>query len=160
VLLSLLWNVMAWAVGVFIAYMAHDKDPDFMDATRQYQSAHLRYTRRRKPFVNRVRQIGARLTKEIERLEAGARARSADTMAERDLYNQVEAHESALVNAVAAATRNNANVYRANLAQLAAAQRGTVTIERTGASPGEMTLADFRNLEPNITAETIRNLVR
>ncbi len=35
VLLSLLWNIMAWAVGVFIAYMAHDKDPEFMDATHQ-----------------------------------------------------------------------------------------------------------------------------
>jgi hypothetical protein len=160
VLLSLLWNVMAWAVGVFIAYMAHDKDPDYMDATHQYQRAHIRYTKRRKPFVSRVRQIGARLTKEIERLEAGARTRSADTTAERDLFTQVEAHETALVGALAAVTRGNAQLYRANLAQLAAAQRGTVTIERTTAEPTEMTLAQFRSEEPNITAETIRNLVR
>ena len=92
VLLSLLWNVMAWAVGVFTAYMAHDKDPDYMHATLQYQRAHHAYTRRRRPYVNRTRQISARLSKEIERLEAAARTEAADTVAERDLLSQVEAH--------------------------------------------------------------------
>ncbi|HQT76036.1 MAG: hypothetical protein B7Z80_02310 [Rhodospirillales bacterium 20-64-7] len=158
VLLSLLWNVMAWAVGVFIAYMAHDKDPDYMGATWQYQRAHRRYTSRRRPLVNRIRQIEARLAKEIERLEAAARTKAADTMAERDLLSQVDAHESALVNALAAVTGGNAQTYRANLAQLAASQRGGVTIERVGPNAGEISVADFRNEHLNITPDTIRRL--
>ncbi len=136
VLLSLLWNIMAWAVGVFIAYMAHDKDPDFMDATQQYNRAHRRYRTLRRPFVNKLRQIKAKLTKDIERLETAARTRAADVAADRELLDQVEAHETALVNALAAVVRGNAQTYHANLAQLAASQRGAVTIERIG--PGRV----------------------
>ncbi|HEX2939580.1 MAG TPA: hypothetical protein VHO91_00940 [Rhodopila sp.] len=157
VLLSLLWNVMAWAVGVFIAYMAHDKDPDYMDATWQYHRAQRRYTRHRRPLMNRIRQIEARLTKEIERLEAAARTKAADTTAERDLLSQVDAHEVALVNGLAAVTSGNAQIYRANLAQLAS-QRSGVTIERIGPNAGVISLADFRNEPLNVTPDTIRRL--
>lgn len=160
VLLSLLWNVMAWAVGVFIATMAHDKDPDYMDATWQYKRAHHAYTRRRRPYVARLRQIAARLAKDIERLEAVARTRAAGATAERDLLAQVDAHEAALVEALAAVTRGNAQTYRANLAQLAASQRGGVVIERSGPNPVELSVADFRNEPLNITPDMIRNLVR
>jgi hypothetical protein len=157
VLLSLLWNVMAWAVGVFIAYMAHDKDPDYMDATAQYTRAHHVYTRRRRPYLNRLRQIEARLTKEIERIEAAARSRAADASAERDLLAQVDAHEAALVNALASVTSGNAQTYRANLAQLAA-QRGGVVIERIGPDPAEISVAELRNAPLIISADMIRSL--
>ena len=35
VLLSLLANIAAWLVGVFIAYVAHDADPEYMEATHE-----------------------------------------------------------------------------------------------------------------------------
>ncbi len=47
VLISLLANLAAWAVGVFIAYFSHDLDPDFMDATLQHKSASRAYYRSR-----------------------------------------------------------------------------------------------------------------
>ena len=158
VLLSLLWNIMAWAVGVFIAYMAHDKDPDFMDATRQFNRAHRRYQTLRRPIVNKIRQVKAKLTKDIERLEAAARTRAADVAAERELLDQVEAHEGAVVNASAAVVRGNAQTYHANLAQLAASQRGAVTIERVGPHAGQMSVGQFRNERVNVTLEMIREL--
>lgn len=158
VLLSLLWNVMAWAVGVFIAYMAHDKDPEFMDATRQYARAHRRYRRLRRPVVNKVRQIHARLAKEIERSESAARTKAADVVGERELLDQVEAHETALVNALAAVLRGNAQAYHGSLAQLAASQRGAVTIERAGPRAGQISAADFRNELVNVRPEMIREL--
>jgi hypothetical protein len=160
VLLSLLWNIMAWAAGVFIAYMAHDKDPDFMDATRQYNRAHRRYQRLRRPIVNKVRQIKAKLAKDIERLEAAARTRAADVSAERELLGQIEAHETALVNGLAAVVRGNAQTYHANLAQLAASQRGAVTIERVGPRAGQLSVAEFRNETVNVSVEMIRDLVQ
>ena len=156
VLLSLLWNIMAWAVGVFIAYMAHDKDPDFMDATRQFNRSNWFYNRLRQPFTKRAEQISAKLTREIERLETAARTRAADVVLERGLLEQVDAHETALVNLLIASARGTAQTYRANLAQLAASQRGSVTIERTGRSPAALSVAEFRDEPVNVTADTIR----
>ena len=158
VLLSLLWNLMAWAVGVFIAYMAHDKDPDFMDATRQFNRAHRRYRRLRRPLVNRVSQVRARLTKDIERLEQAARTKAADVAAERSLLAQVDQHEAAVLAGLAAVVRGNAQAYHASLAQLAASQRGAVTIERVGPRAGQISLGDFRNQAVTVTPDMIREL--
>ncbi len=158
VLLSLLWNLMAWAVGVFIAYLAHDKDPDFMDATRQFARAHARYRRLRQPVVNRIRQINARLTKDIERQEAAARTRAADVAAERGLLEQVDKHEDAIMAALTAVVRGNAQLYRSILAQLASSQRGALTIERVGARAGQISVNDFRNEAVTVTPEMIREL--
>ncbi len=158
VLLSLLWNLMAWAVGVFIAYMAHDKDPDFMDATRQFNRANRIYRRMRRPVVNRVRQIKARLGKEIERLESAARTKAADVAAERALLEQVDKHEAALLAALTAVVRGNAQLYHASLAQLAASQRGAVTIERVGQRGGQISVGDFRDQAVIVTPDMIRGL--
>ena len=158
VLLSLLWNLMAWAVGVFIAYMAHDKDPDFMDATRQFSRSHRRYMRLRKPVADRVRQIKARLTKDIERSESAARTKSADVAAERALLEQVDKHEAAILAALTAIVRGNAQLYHASLAQLAASQRGALTIERVGPRAGPISLGDFRNETVTVSPEMIREL--
>jgi hypothetical protein len=158
VLLSLLWNLMAWAVGVFIAYLAHDKDPEFMDATHQFNRTHRRYRRLRRPLVNRIRQIKARLTKDNERLEAAARTMAADVGAERGLLEQVDRHEAALTAALASVVRANAQHYHASLAQLAVSQRGALTIERRGSNAGVLSAADFRNEPVTITHEMIREL--
>jgi hypothetical protein len=158
VLLSLLWNLMAWAVGVFIAYMTHDKDPDFMDATRQYNQAHRRYRRLRRPTVNRIQQIKAKLTKDIERLESAARTKAADVASERAMLDQVEKHEAGLLAALTAVVRGNAQLYHASLAQLAASQRGAVTIERVGPRAGQISVGDFRNESVTVTPEMIREL--
>ena len=40
VLISLLANVAAWIVGVFLSYMSHDDDPDYAGATRQWNRSH------------------------------------------------------------------------------------------------------------------------
>ena len=158
VLLSLLWNLMAWAVGVFIAYMAHDKDPDFMDASRQFERTHGRYFRLRRPVVKRIRQIRARLTKHIERYEAAARTKAADVATERQLLEQVDKHEASVLAALTAVVRGNAQVYRSSLAQLAASQRGALTIERVGPRAGQISVADFRNETVHVTPEMIREL--
>jgi hypothetical protein len=158
VLLSLLWNLMAWAVGVFIAYMAHDKDPDFMDATRQFNTALRRYRRLRRPVVNRIRQLKAKLSKSIERLEVAARTKAADVAAERESLAQVDKHEEAILAALTAVVRGNAQLYHAGLAQLAASQRGALTIERSGPNAGQISVNDFRNETITVTPEMIREL--
>ncbi len=155
VLLSLLWNLMAWAVGVFIAYLAHDKDPDFMDATRQFDRTLRRYRRLRRPVDNRVRQIKAKLAKDIERSETAARTKWADAAPERALFEQVARHEAAIRAALVAIAQGNAQNYHASLAQLAASKPGALTIERTGPNAAPLSVNDFRNQTVTVTPDMI-----
>jgi hypothetical protein len=156
ILLSLLWNVMAWAAGVFVAYFAHDKDPNYMDATRQRRRASRAYHRFRRPLVDKLRTIEARFAREIEARQNAATSRSAHVETERKLLEQVEAHETALVNAIAGVTRNAAQAYHSVLAQLAISQRGALTIERTGGPA--MTPGEFRSQKVLISPDLIRGL--
>jgi hypothetical protein len=156
VLLSLLWNVMAWAAGVFVAYFAHDKDPEYMDATKQWRKASRAYHRFRAPLVDKLRTIEARFARDIEARQNAAKSRAAHVETERKLYEQVEAHEAALVNAIAGVTRNAAQTYHSALAQLAISQRGALTIERTGGP--DMTPIEFRAQTVRIDADLIRKL--
>jgi len=159
VLLSLLWNVMAWAVGVFIAYMAHDKDPDFMDATQQYNKARRWYERHRRPVDAKQEQIDARLAKEIEKLETSAQARFAEVAIERGLLEQVNVREEKFLSELVAIVRDNAQTYRSNLATLASSPGSAITIERTGPTPVRLSVAEFRRERVNVTSDLIRGLV-
>lgn len=156
ILLSLLWNVMAWAAGVFVAYFAHDKDPNYMDATRQRRRTSRAYHRFRGPLVDKLRTVEARFAREIEARQNAAKSRSDHVETERKLLDQVQAHEAALVNAIAGVTRNAAQAYHSALAQLAISQRGVLTIERTGGPP--MTPGEFRAQKVMIDADLIRGL--
>jgi hypothetical protein len=156
VMLSLLWNVMAWAVGVFIAYMAHDEDPDFMLATRQAHRAERVYSRLRAPLTRRLTQIKAQLKKDIDQIETKAHTQVASVTTERDLMVQVNAHEAALLSAVSAVVRGNAETYRANLAQVLSL-RPDARVERPQGE--QIALSQFRDEPMNLSSEFIRELV-
>ena len=66
--------------------------------------------------------------------------------------------KSALLAALTAVVRTNAQHYHASLSQLAASQRGAVTIERVGPRAGQISIGDFRNETVNVTPEMIREL--
>lgn len=153
VLLSLLWNVMAWAVGVFIAYLAHDPDPDFMNATAQWQRQRRRYDRLRRPLTRKAAQIHAQLAREIEQLETAARTRAAEVTTERGLLSQVETHQRALRDALLAAVQDGASRYRAVVVELATTQ--PLTFERTGPDAGPIPLAAFRDAPLRVTPAMI-----
>lgn len=156
VVLSLLWNVMAWAAGLFLSWFAHDEDPDYMEATAQWRRASRQYHRYRKPQVDRLKTIEAQFAREKDAAAVAASARSAGVEAERKLLEKVDAHEAALVQAMAGAVRNAAQTYHDCLAQLAVSQRGGLTIERLGT---ELGAAEFRAQRVSIDAAAIRALV-
>jgi hypothetical protein len=158
VLLSLLWNLMAWAAGVFVAYLVHDKDPDYMDATHQFRRANRRYHVARRPLLDKLKTIDARYQREVETLRNTATIRAGAAAAERRLLEQVEAHEEALVTSLASVTRGAADIYHSALAQLAVSQRGALVIEQAGA-PGEaISPMEFRARSVRIDNDTIRRL--
>jgi putative flippase GtrA len=117
VLLSLLANLAAWLVGIFFAYVAHDIDPEFMDATWQRRTAWRRFHRLRRVADARIRQTEARHAKELRETEIAARSRMDSVAPQKALLDQIEAHDRAIRDAVLAAVRGNAERYRAALSE-------------------------------------------
>lgn len=103
ILLSLLWNVMAWVVGVIISYMAHDADPDYMDATRQYRRAARAHHRFCRPYDDDIRTVDAKFAKDIEGREMAAATQLQLVEPERQLHERIEEHEAILVKNIVAA---------------------------------------------------------
>ena len=138
VLLSLLANLAAWLVGVFFATVAHDIDPDFMDATAQRRTAWRRFHRLRRVADARIRQTEARHAKELREAETAARSRLDAVAPQRALLDQVAAQEGAIRDAVLSAVRGNAEGYRAALP--AAPSRGALVVGEPPPAPAALSV--------------------
>jgi hypothetical protein len=160
VLISLLANLGAWVVGVFIAYFCHDQDPDFMDATRQYQRASRTYYRARRSVDDEVKTIEAKFGKEMEQMERAANARAAGVSAERGMLEQIIKQENGVIEAVTSALHGNAQHYRDALAQATLAKRGEVTIVCiTAGEERSMTPYEYKSMGLLIDTTFVRELV-
>ena len=115
VLLSLLANIAAWIVGVFISYFCHDVNPDFMAATDQHRRCSRAYFRARKSLEEETQVILEHTSREVAAMENGALARRASTETERAMLAQVGQHELALVGSLRANLRTELARYRADL---------------------------------------------
>lgn len=130
VLLSLLANLAAWLVGIFFAYVAHDIDPDFMDATAQRRRAWRRFHRKRRVVDARVKQTEARYAKELRETETAARSRMEAVAPQKMLLDQLEAHDQAIRDTLIASVRGNAEHYRAALHGNGAGGNAPLDIDR------------------------------
>ena len=124
VLISLLANVAAWIVGVFIAYIAHDDDPDYANATRQWTRAHAAWAALRKPYAEQQKHIEAKFTKTINDRRNAAKTRIASVETELNLFKQVQSHEAALTKEVEQAMRSNIATYREALTRVLLGSNG------------------------------------
>jgi hypothetical protein len=128
VLLSLLANVAAWAVGVFISYFCHDVDPDFMAATYQHRRCGREFFRARKRLEDETQVIVEHTDREVGAMENGALARRASTEKERAMLTQIEQHNLAVLETLLAWTRTEVRRYRASLVQRSQAQAAPTAI--------------------------------
>lgn len=160
VLISLLANLGAWAVGVFIAYFCHDPDPDFMDATRQHRRASRAYYRTRREVDDQIKTVEAKFGKEMEQMERSANARATGVATERGLLEQIVNQENGVVEAVTSALHTNAEQYRDALAQVVLAKRGEVSIVRLVANEETpMTPYEYKSMDLLIDADFVHGLV-
>jgi hypothetical protein len=152
VLLSLLANLAAWAVGVFLAYLSHDENPDLMSAEHEFKKATRRIVRSRRPTDALVITQEAQVEKEITERERAATVSARDVTVQRDMFHQVLSHEDTLVNGILSVVRRNAETYRDFLTQIVLSRKGEVQIVR-----GETALTpyDYKALDIDITAERI-----
>jgi hypothetical protein len=128
VLISLLANVAAWIVGVFLSYTAHDDDPDYAAATRQWIKSHASWTASRKKYGDDQRHIEAKFTKTINDRRIAAKSRAASVENELNLLKQVQAHEAALVTEVEQVTRSNIATYREALTRVLLGANGSAQL--------------------------------
>jgi len=133
VLLSLFANIGAWLVGIFFAYVCHDIDPEFTDATAQRRTAWRRFHRQRRRYDARIQQIEAKSARTLRETETAARARLDAVAPHKAMLDQIEAHDRAVRDAVVAAVRGNAERYRAALSEA----RVTGTALAVPLTPGE-----------------------
>jgi hypothetical protein len=147
VLISLLANVAAWIVGVFVSYIAHDDDPDYASATRQWNKAHYAWARERKQFEQEMRHVQAKFTKTINDRRTAAKTRAASVETELNMFKQVEAHEQALNTEIDQAMRTNIAAYRVALtrALIGSGGRAQLVLRPANAplSPFELTAMDL-----------------
>lgn len=128
VLLSLLANIAAWAVGVYLAYLCHDKNPELMSRTRSFQHADRAYRRAKKKYDDELQANQANLAREIEKQRKRASSQASDVVQERDLLKQVRSHEKGIFSAIEAVTLRNLESYRAAILSNADVQNGKVKL--------------------------------
>ena len=156
VLLSLLANVAAWAIGVFIAYLMHDADPVYMQATRQYERAEREYHRLRRDTEDEKRTITAQHGKRERDLRAAAETKATSVHLQHQVLLQVEKHEAAVIAAVAAQVSTNATTYHDVLAQAVIAKQGECRIRQ---GDKDISPYEFKLLQPMIGAAELRAMV-
>ncbi len=158
VLISLLANLAAWAVGVFVAYTAHDADPEYMEATHERRAARARFNRRRARVNREIDSIRARYAKQIREKQNAAKSRSRGVEDERNLLLQVREHERSLVNACQTAIATSAQRYRDILVQIGVEQKNALSFVR--ASDGQtLTPYEYKSTPILIDAAFVRDLL-
>ena len=156
VLLSLLANIAAWAVGVFVAYMAHDPDPEYMEAAHEREKAQRLYNRRRRRINREIESIRARYGKQIAEKGNAAKARSRGVEDQRNLLLQVREHEQAIMASLETALRTAVEAYRDALVRMAQ-QKGSLVFVRS--TDGQvLTPQDYKNAPLLIDADLVRGL--
>jgi hypothetical protein len=139
VAISLLANIGAWMVGVIISSFAHDADPEYMDATRQYRKIRKKWNKARAHHTVRLKHIEAKHAKAIQDKITVAQTRLASVSRELDMSKQVQARDGAVQAEFIAVIGNNVEAYRDALARIALSRAGQVQIvkgdARTPLSP-------------------------
>jgi hypothetical protein len=132
VLVSLIANIGAWLVGVIISYLAHDPDPEYMAATRQFRAARKAYDRARDAQQVRREHIEARAAKTIEEKTRAAETRQRAVTHEMDMLKQVMSRGEAVQRELEQVTGRNVETYRDALVRVTLARQGQVQIVRAG----------------------------
>jgi hypothetical protein len=154
--LSLLGNVGAWAVGVFLSYMCHDRNPDYMEATYDARKAERAFVKARQPFAEEIKREEARIEREINDTERSAIARSADVSEQRSMLMQVIAHEESVLGAMVSTLRRGIEGYRSALIQIAITQRGTLRLIK---GTVELTPYEYQAMKLSVDRDMLHRLV-
>lgn len=154
--LSLLANVAAWAVGVFISFMAHDKDPEYSEEAHAVKKAERIYFKAKKSYDERRQIIEEKSRHESEQNEQSYGVRSTDVNEQRSMWKSVSSHEDAILNAVADIVRRDIEKYRKFLVKAAVAKRGAIQIIQ---DDKQLTPYEYQDLKMVIDSKSLKQLI-
>ena len=119
VMLSLLANLAAWAVGVFLSYLLHDRNPGYMQSAHDFKKAHKRFSSLHKKYVeNEIVRQDAIIGRRIEELLASAADRSERVREQLDMWMALNKREAEIKSTVTKIVENNLCAYRNALMQV------------------------------------------
>jgi len=145
VFISLIANLGAWMVGVIISYVGHDRDPDYMDITRQYHLHRKVWEKMQAAMKSRRQHIVAAADKEIEDKERAAETRSKSVRAQLDMLTQVSIHHQAIEREIMGATEANVAAYKDVLIKAAAGGRAKLYLVQ-GANARPLSPSDYNRM--------------
>lgn len=117
VLLSLLANVAAWAVGVFLAYLAHDKNRDFMKAAKTARDTEKVFQKLHKKYIQDEKQTEeAKVSKGTMELDASAKDRRINVEAEHAMWKAAKEREADVNSVLSSVLKHNLDLYKDALA--------------------------------------------
>jgi hypothetical protein len=117
--LSLLANLGAWAVGVFLAYLLHDENPIYMRAARDFKKAYKTFAKlNRKHVEDEIIRQHAVMEKEIEGLLASAAEKNDKVKEQFEMWTTVNKREEEIKETVASVMENGLGLYRNVLMQI------------------------------------------
>jgi hypothetical protein len=145
VLISLLANLGAWLLGVFISYVSHDIDPEYMAAEQQSLRNERVYNRVRRSVNRQQQTLEAQFQKKINETTTAAQTRAKAVEPERALLAQMKTHDNAIRMALGRVLGANIETYRDLLAKAVGSQKNGVLIVRsTSSGPETYTPFEFK----------------
>lgn len=96
VLFSLLANLAAWLVGVFIAYLGHDRDDEYMEATREYERARKKFNKISNDLAEKKRLVRSKYIKKIEEKKNAIATRTQGLEEFWDVWQRIKKFEHVL----------------------------------------------------------------
>jgi len=145
--LSLLGNVGAWALGVFLAYLCHDKNPAYMDAKRKWQRAQKRFDKLARVRDQDIRVEDAKIEREINELERAAESKMRDVQEQRGMQLQVRALEESIKSHCLGIIQRNIKAYHGAIANCVLARKGEVELIRNEKS---LTPFEYKEMAPSV----------
>lgn len=147
VLISLIANLGAWMVGVIISYAGHDRDPDYMDITKQYLK-HLKIWERRRLKLKADREHAvASAAEKIKKKESAAETRGRSVKHQLDMLHQMSLHNQDIEREIGSATQANIDAYRDVVVRAANSGQAKLYVAQGGVTR-PLSPADYQSMMP------------
>ncbi|HUC62456.1 MAG TPA: hypothetical protein VMF53_10915 [Alphaproteobacteria bacterium] len=157
VVISLGANVLAWLVGVFISFFAHDADPVYVETALDFAKADRKYQVKRREFERKEQQLKHKYADEIEGETNRLKQFEGDPLLKEAeaLKSQVEEHEQGFRERARLFILAQYSRYRTELLK-ALAQHQDVSLYRFEQGKSvPITLTDYRGLAVSVADDLL-----
>lgn len=144
VIMSVIGNALVWIVGVWVAYVVHDTNPEFIAALRRQQKAAKTYQKFRKMIEREIDTETAKIDKQKKEKANVATSKDREVGPIRTMRDKINEHENELATEATHIINHRLDEYRYAFTSTALANDGGPNLNR-GGKP--ITTQDYEKLE-------------